>query len=114
MSIATSEKPTARIFDRNQAIGATSMPGRTRQCWKWGDAHGFDVLDEHVAWGANADLPKPPELVEAVELCASEGSTLIVYCLDVFGGDPHVADWVRGEISEQGIAVATGPDDGAL
>ena len=90
-----SAKPTARIYDRNRLIGGTAAASRTKASCVWGKRNGFEVVDEHVAWGAAADLPRPPELVEAVQACAAEGSTLIVYSDDVLGNDPDTVRWVR-------------------
>lgn len=104
-------KPTARIFDRNQPIGSTTMASRTKAAWRWGERHGFDVLDEHVAWGATASLTRPPELVEAVQLCAAERSTLIVYSIDVLSGDPETVLWAR-ESTGQHVRAVTEPATG--
>lgn len=95
-----SQKPTARVFDRNRLIGPTAITSRTDASWRWGEHHGFDVVDAHLAWGATARLARPPELVEAVQLCASEGSTLIVYSGDVLS-DPETVQWVREATGQQ-------------
>lgn len=94
-------KPTARIFDRNRPIGSTAMASRTDAAWRWSERNGFDVLDEHVAWGATAGLDRPPELVDAVRLCAAAGSTLIVFSIDVLSVDPQTVQWARDETGQQ-------------
>lgn len=104
-------KPTARIFDRNRPIGSTTMASRTDAAWRWGERHGFDVLDEHVAWGASASLTRPPELVEAVQLCAAERSILIVYSIDVLGDEPETVQWAR-ELTTQQVRTVIEPTMG--
>jgi hypothetical protein len=98
---------TARIFDRNLVIGETSMPGRTNACYDWAERHRLRILDEHIAWGASADTAKPTELVEAVELCAAEGSTLIVYNDDVLSKDPATVQWARVAMGNLAIEVVS-------
>ncbi len=99
-------KPTARIFDRNRPVGSTALASRTGAAWRWGERNGFDILDEHVAWGATAGLGRPPELVDAVQLCAVEGSTLIVYSADVLSGDPETVQWARESTGQRVRTVA--------
>jgi hypothetical protein len=101
-------KPTARIFDRTAPVGPIAMASRTDAAWRWGEGNGFDVLDEHVAWGATASLDRPPELVDTVRLCAAEGSTLIVFSIDGLSGDPETVQWAR-EATGQQVRVVTEP-----
>jgi hypothetical protein len=98
-------KPTARIFDRNRPVGPTAMASRTDAAWRWAERNGFVVLDEHVAWGANAGLDRPPKLVDAVQRCAAEGSTLIVYSVDVLSDDSETVQWVRKSTGQRVRAV---------
>ena len=104
---------SARIFDRGQSTGDTTLTGRAEKCWRWAEQQGLDVVEEHVAWGASAELPKPPELVEAVEHCAVECSTLIVYSIGVISDDPDVIDWVRREMGPLPISEVVASKDGA-
>lgn len=100
-----SQKPTARVFDRNRPVGPAAAASRTEASLRWGEHNGFVVVDAHVAWGAAARLSRPPELVEAVELCAAEGSTLIVYSDDVLSDDPETVRWAREATGQQVRAV---------
>lgn len=107
MNTLASTIPTARIFDRNLAIGRTTMSGRTKACWDWAERHRFRVLDEHIAWGASADTPRPPELVDAVELCAAEGSALIVYSEVALSENPATVQWAREALRDLAIEVVS-------
>jgi hypothetical protein len=103
-----STRPIAHIFDRNRPIRGTAMTERTESCWSWGESHEFRVVDEHLAWGAAADQPRPAELTEAVRQCVAEGSTLIFYSDAVLSDDPDTVQWVREELGARAISVAGG------
>ncbi len=103
-----SDKPTARIFDRNRPAGPTAIASRTDAAWWWGEHDGFDVVDEHIVWGATAVLGRPTELVDAVRECAAEGSTLIVYSVAVLSDDPEAVQRVRDSTGLH-VRAVTGP-----
>lgn len=102
---ATVMTTTARIFDRNRTIDGTTMNERARACWSWAENRRIRVWDEHVAWGANAGEPRPPDLTEAVELCTAEGSALIVYSLAALSDDPGTVQWARRTLGRLPIEV---------
>ena len=71
-------KPTAQIFDRNRLIGNTAAISRTTASWPQCGQNGFVILGD-VAWG-DGD---------------TEGSTLIVYSIDVLSDEPETVQWAR-------------------
>lgn len=103
-----STRSIAHIFDRNRPISGTPMAVRAEACWRWGESHGFQVADEHLAWGAAADQPRPAELIEAVRRCVDEGSTLIFYSDAVLSDDPDTVQWAREELGERAVNVVDG------
>lgn len=88
------------------------MTGRTEACWSWGESHGLHVVDEHLAWGAAANQPRPAELVEAVRQCVAEGSTLIFYSDDALSDDPDTVQWTHKKLGERAVSIiAAQPED---